>query len=85
MAVSLKEYIQLQFLFLGFAIFFMIIMAWYGQLEAFNVISNDVGDVLLIVYQAMITLFSIVIIYFILVFLRKTWMETGKKRRGEEL
>jgi len=83
-AVNIKEYKALQFMFLGMALFLMIGQAWYMQNEAARTLAlNDsqVG-VLGTIYQMLIVVMTITVFYFILEVLVRSWKNVQKKKHG---
>lgn len=80
--INIKEYLPLQFLFLGSALFLIIANVWFAQSEAVRTLSHA-NDVLAVVYQGMIVVMLIVVIYFILSIIRTAVKDTQSKSRGE--
>lgn len=83
-AVNIKEYKALQFMFLGMALFLMIGQAWYMQNEADRTLalSDSQVGVLGAVYQMLIVVTIITVFYFILEVLVRNWKNIQKKKHG---
>jgi hypothetical protein len=81
-AIHMKQYQALQFLFFGLAMFFMITNAWFAFNQASLLFRSSISDVFINIYQIMIVATVIVIFYFILNVLREAWRNAERRRHG---
>lgn len=79
--INMTRYIPLQFLFLGFSLITIIVNAWYAQRIDVFTFQKATGNVLTGVYYLSITLFSIVILYFILDTLAANIRNAAQRKR----
>jgi hypothetical protein len=81
-AINMKNFQELQFVFFGMALLFMIVNAWYAQSQAMATLNTATGNVLSSVYYALVVLLVIVVFWFIISILKNSFMLKKQKRDG---
>lgn len=81
-AMNMKRYEMLQFLFLGFSMFIMIGNAWFVYNQAQLLYAQNISNVFITIYQGTIVTTIIVIFYFILTVLYTAWKNAQNRKHG---